>query len=195
MASLNQLNNSLLTISSHNFPIVLCGDFNVPNIDWVTVSSNLTTGSATHLCNLVLDNSLTQHVGSPTRDSNVLDLVFTNCDCISSVDVVDNLPSTDHFAVEFHLLVSIPTQTQCRRSLYNYKKADFDTFREVLFRVPWTCVSDCNDIEYSWSLWKDLFFAAVNECVPRVQWKRRKMKHWFSSNTISFIIKNVSSIC
>ena len=105
------------------------------------------------------------------------------------MDVVDNLPSTDHFAVEFHLLVSIPTQTQCRRSLYNYKKADFDTFREVLFRVPWTCVSDCNDIEYSWSLWKDLFFAAVNECVPRVQWKRRKMKHWFSSNTISFIHK------
>ena len=75
-------------------------------------------------------------------------------------------------------------------SLYNYKKADFDTFRETLSRIPWTCVIDCSDIEYSWSLWKDLFFAAVTvgKCVPQVRWKRRKMKHWFCDTT-TFIHK------
>ena len=105
---------------------------------------------------------------SPTHDNNILDLVLTSGDCVFSVDVVDNLPSTKHSAVEFHLSVSIHVQNPNQRSLYNYKKANFATFREVLSHVPWTCVTDCNDIEYSWSLWRDLFFAAVNKRVPQV---------------------------
>ena len=114
LESLNHLNNSLLTISSHGLPIVLCGDFNVPHIDWATVSPDSSTGPADHLCTIVLDTSLIQHVVSPTRESNILDLVLANCDCISSVGVIDNLSSTDHSAVEFHLSVSIPIQRQCQ---------------------------------------------------------------------------------
>ena len=163
----------------------MCGNFNVPNVDWATLSPTSFSGPADRLCTIVLDSSLFQHVNSPTRDNNILDLVFSNRDYISSVDVVDNLPSTDHLAVEFQLSVSIPVQRQCQRSLYNYKKADFDTFCVILSHIPWTCVIDCSDIEYSWSLLKDLFFAAVGECVPLVRWKRRKMKHW----SISFIHK------
>ena len=50
-------------------------------------------------------------------------------DCVSLVNVTDNLPSTDHSAIEFSLSVAIPIQSRCRRTLYNYKKSDFNAFR------------------------------------------------------------------
>ena len=65
--------------------------------------------------------------------------------------MIDNLPSTDHFAIEFLLSVGIPVQYHCQRTLYDYKKADFNAFREVLSHIPWDIVSDGDDIEYSWS--------------------------------------------
>ena len=101
-----------LLLSSRAFPIVFCGDFNVPYVDWATLSPTSSSGPADHLCTIVLDSSLYTHMDSPTRDNNILDLVFPNRDYISSVDVVNNLPSTDHLAVEFHLSVSIPVQCQ-----------------------------------------------------------------------------------
>ena len=67
---------------------------------------------------------------SPTHDGNILDLVLSNRDCVSLVNVTDNLPSTNHFAIVFLLSVTIPVQSRCQRTLYNYKKADFNAFRE-----------------------------------------------------------------
>ena len=174
MEALEHLSNSLMSLSSCNLPIVLCGDFNVPNIDWISVTPTSSTGPAELLFSIVADNSLTQLVYCPTRDSNILDLVLTNLDCVSLVNVTDGLPSTDHFAIEFSLSVGNPVQYHCQRTLYNYKKADFNAFREVLPHIPWDIVSDDDDIEYSWCLWKDLFFSAVNQCVPTTQWKERR---------------------
>ena len=187
LESISYLNNSLLSIAAYRHSIVLCGDFNVPNIEWASVSQTLDTSPADHWCSTVLDNSLFQHADCPTRDNNILDLVLSSGDCVSSVNVFDNLPSTDHSAVKFHLSDSIPVQHSTQRFLYNYKKANFSTFREVLFHVPWSCVTDCNDIDYTWTLWKDLFFSTVEKCKPQIHWKRRKMKHWFNSITIAFI--------
>jgi len=187
--ALVHLNNSLMSLSTCNLPLVLCGDFNVPNIDWVTVTPVSSTRPAELLCTIVADNSLAQLVDCPTRECNILDLVLANHDCVSLVNVTDNLPSTDHFAIEFSLSVNIPTQSRCRRTLYNYKKADFNLFREVLSHIPWDITRDSDDIEYSWSLWKDLFFSAVNQCVPTISWKRKKMKYWFSDTTVSLIHK------
>ena len=156
---------------------MLCGDFNVPNIDWVPVAPTSSTRPAELLCAIIAYNSLTQLVDCPTRDHKLLNLVLTNNDCASLVNITDNLPSTDHSTIEVSLPVGIPVQSHCRRTLYNYKKADFDAFREVLSHIPWDIVNDGDDIEYSWSLWKDLFFSAVNQCVPTVTWKRKKMKY------------------
>jgi len=172
--ALVHLNNSLLSLSSCNLPVVLCGDFNVPNIDWVSVTPVSSSRPAELLCTIIADNSLAQLVDCSTRDCNILDLVLSNYDCVSMVNVIDNLPSTDHLAVEFSLSVTIPAQSGRRRTLYNYKKADFNAFQDVLSHIPWDIMRYSDDIEYSWNLWKDLFFCAVNQCVPTINWKRKK---------------------
>ena len=111
--ALEHLNNSLISLSSCNLPLVLCGDFSVLNVDWVSVAPTSSTRPAELLCVIIADNSLTQLVGCLTRDCNILDLVLTNIDCVSLVNVTDNLPSTDHSAIEFSQSVAIPIQSRC----------------------------------------------------------------------------------
>jgi len=75
---LDQLYGTLCALTSSKCNIVLCGDFNVPNIDWNTMCPSSSSVAATTLCNIVADNYLSQVVLSPTHGINILDLVFTN---------------------------------------------------------------------------------------------------------------------
>ena len=92
------LNHCLLSISDYS--IVLCGDFNVPNIDWSVGFPTVSSLPANSLCDLVNDNYLSQLVTVPTRGDNILDLLFSNSpNFIANVQVTDNLPGTDHDAI------------------------------------------------------------------------------------------------
>jgi len=97
--------------------------------------------------------------------------------------VCDNLPGTDHDAVQFTFSILPPKQCPVYRYLYNYKKADFNKFRETLSSVPWE-IAESSDIDSWWENWKDLFFAAVSTDIPVVRWRRSKMKCWLSLATI-----------
>ena len=111
------LSNCLLSVST--LPIVLCGDFNLPYIDWSIGFPTISSPAANELCDLVRENCFTQVVSAPTCCHHLLDLVLTNKpDIVSNVCVVDNLPSTDHDAVRFMLNVVLPSQSPCRRILY-----------------------------------------------------------------------------
>jgi len=144
-------------LSITKFPIVLCGDFNVPNIDW-SIGFPTSCSASTILCEMVRDNHLCQMVYCPTRQYNILDLVFTNSpDIVTNVHTSDNLPLTDHDAVEFCLSVSIPSQLPCRRVLYNYKKADLSGLLETLSHVPWNTIEAADSIKSSWGLLKICF--------------------------------------
>ena len=181
-----ELQSSIVSLST-NSPIFICGDLNVPDISWTTVSPTSSDKNAALLCSLIHDLSLEQLIHSPTRGSNILDLLLINSpSIISGVEVVDNLPLTDHDAILFTLNVLSSKQTTVRRSLYNYKKADFNAYRETLATVPWD-ITESDDIETWWSQWKALFFAAVDDVIPQVKWKRRKMKSWLSPSTIKLV--------
>ena len=52
--------------------------------------------------------------------------------------------------------------------------------------MPWNCISS-SDVEEAWSLWKDMFFGAADVAISKVRWRRSKMKHWFSYDTIHLI--------
>ena len=89
--------------------------------------------------------------------TNVLDLVFTNRPgMVSSVEVTDNLPNTDHDCVEFYLDILPPKQASVHRLLYNYKETDFDMYCKSLDLVPWD-LAEAEDIDVWWTQWKDLF--------------------------------------
>ena len=54
------------------------------------------------------------------------------------------------------------------RTVYDFKRADFDRFRELLSASPWDTCLWGPSIEDSWQSFKDLLLAAVDECIPKV---------------------------
>ena len=72
--------------------------------------------------------------------------------------MVDNLPQTDHDSIVFHLIYSIA----------NYKKADFDIYQDTLLHSDLAKTSTVYDW---WCQWKDLFFAVVNDTIPKFSGK------------------------
>ena len=67
------------------------------SIGTTQVHIHCTCAAATLLCDIANEYSLQHMVSEPTRESNILDLVFTN----KVKRVVDNLLGTDHNAVLF----------------------------------------------------------------------------------------------
>ena len=66
MSVLEQLSLSLSNLSSYKCLLILCGDFNIPNINWSNLCPDLSSTAATALCNIATDNFLSQLVSFPT---------------------------------------------------------------------------------------------------------------------------------
>jgi len=79
------------------------GDFNYPDIDWITQTVNPGATAETHrFLECLDDNFVTQHVTEHRRSKAVLDLVMTRDPyIISSVNVMEPLGGSDHNMVTF----------------------------------------------------------------------------------------------
>jgi hypothetical protein len=78
----------------------------------------------------------------------------------------------------------ISSTDQCSRTVYNYRKADFDHLRRLLEILPWSLLSDCTSVDESVDLFYDLLFSAINGCVPKVNVKQRKHPDWFDIDIV-----------
>ena len=58
--------------------------------------------------------------------------------------------------------VGAPPQSPCKRIFYSYKKADMSVSCLMFHK-------NAIDIEESWQLFKDLFFAVVDMTIPRLK--------------------------
>ena len=142
------------------------------------------------LSDILLDRSLTQLVTQPTRGENILDLLLTNSpDMIYQVDVVDGIPGSDHSAIQFLARFVKPTLVRQNRPVYNFRRADFDRFRDLLSKIPWNCCFLTDIVDDVWISFKDLLFSAADQCIPKVLLSRRKRVHWLSADTIRMIRK------
>ena len=56
-------------------------------------------------------------------------------------------------------------------SIYNYKDADFGGLQELLNYIPWDIAYNENNMDFSTVKWMDLFLAAINDCVPKIEVK------------------------
>ena len=128
---LSILEASIQSIST-NSTVVLCGDFNIHNIDWnfITPTSSASDKAAVHLCSIVNNFSFQQLILEPTHGANILNLLLTNDSAaITSVDIIGSLPGCNHEALKFLLCLDPPSQPKTNRVLFNFKAADFDHFK------------------------------------------------------------------
>ena len=171
------------TIQEHH--VILTGDFNCPNIDWEHLS--VLPGAAEKevqqaLIDLALDFGLHQIHDQPTRQDNMLDLVFTN-----NPSLVKNSNSTpgisDHAMVvtDFEVLPHIVKHNQGR--CYIIQKANWSGIKHAtaeLSSLVQTRVENKEDIEDVWSFFKSSLSKILDDNVPSKIMKGRKSLPWFS---------------
>ena len=73
---------------------------------------------------------------------------------------------------------------QYYRQVYNYKIADWTHPKSLLEISNWDCACWDNDVNLNWSSWKDLLFAAVNECIPMTKTKKKPNAPWITKELL-----------
>ena len=107
--------------------------FNIPEFDWNTPNcASVDSPNATLLSDIIYDNFLFQLVKDPTRNANILILVF-----VASLDPVYDLkvglPFSDHNSISMLLSrKSFPGRKSQKLSYSITEKADWDHLRNLL---------------------------------------------------------------
>ncbi|XP_048787424.1 uncharacterized protein LOC125686903 [Lagopus muta] len=107
-----------------------------------------------------------QVVEESMRRGVLLDLILTNREgLVREVKVRGSLGCSDHEMVEFKIL-SGRSKAKSRIAILDFRRANFDLFRDLLGAVSWARVLEGKGACESWSAFKQLFFQAQDRCVP-----------------------------
>ena len=124
---------------------------------------------------------LTQSIDTPTRRDAILDLVISNCpENLMDTDVCDSLGSSDHNIVNFNLAGKLSRPYQAPKLVYDYKNANWESFRNELSSASWDSILNENNVDDMWSDWKGLFMRAVQNNISS-KIKPRKNVPWITS--------------
>ena len=169
LSSSDSLCELLKSIPSDKFShILICGDFNYPNIDW-------SLSSAPSCCeqlflDTVQDLYLFQHVLETTRNRNssssLLDLVFTNEEgMVSDIQYLPGLGLSDHLCLKFEL-ICYGNYMQDKKPKYNLRQADFDKMRTLIENINWEDALISSDIQQAWDVFASYYESFLKECIP-----------------------------
>jgi len=84
---------------------------------------------------------------------------------VSQVEVVSGIPGSDHEAIESLVKSTKPTLVRHNHFTYNFKKADFDRFRDLLSEIPWNCCFLSDNIDIAWTSFN---FTAADQCISKI---------------------------
>jgi uncharacterized protein with ParB-like and HNH nuclease domain len=74
---------------------------------------------------------------------------------------------TDHKILKFDLNLKIHPKIKSKRTVFNFKNANWIALKELLMHTPWDMAFVKNDINISLNTRCDLSFAAVNCGKPK----------------------------
>ena len=186
----NLLQQIVRAMEISNSKILLCGDFNLPNIDWVNSFVNDSDNSMSQLFfDKFNDLFLYQHVSEPTRQrgENVphcLDLVLTqNEHNVNDVTIHSPLGKSDHSVITWNLLVNKQRICETEQFRYDYCKADYVKLRRIMNETDWNCVTNAENVNSAWEYFNEVLSSAVHKCVPRVKVSDGKKMNppWFNA--------------
>jgi hypothetical protein len=149
---------------------LIMGDFNYPGIKWETLESDR-NGIAFR--DLVLDSFLVQHVHSPTREHNILDLVLSTSEAmVEHLVIQDHLGNSDHNSVWWELICSTWREGKDKMQR-KYFKGNYDAMREDLVTVKWEEEFQNMDVEAMWQRFRELLDLEMDKCVPSEKVRKR----------------------
>ena len=185
---INRLDESLkqVTNNKNGRHIILAGDSNCPDINWEKMTVN--KGAADRevqqaLLDLTIKHGLSQVHDQPSRDNNLLDLVFTNNPSI--VKSSTSVPGFSDHAMVLTDIDIIPQHVKQKpRKLYIFSKAnweniydDMDTLSRKINNSPSTTT-----VEDLWFTFKTGIEQSMDKNIPTKVCKTRKSLPWYNRN-------------
>ena len=175
--------------------IFVFGDFNVHHSEWLPHSNR--TDLAGELClNFSMAHDLSQIVTFPTRfpdnclhQPSLLDLFLTSVPDSCSVSSSPPFGSSDHAVVDVEIDFSVKSSVDrpFHRKTFNYKKADWDGFRDFLRDVPWSDIFSGSPNSAAKEL-TDWLLIGIDTFVPHRKFETKPHSPpWFSSVCASAI--------
>ena len=197
----SELQKTLKSVADLNSNhLLIMGDFNLPNIDWIKGSCDAGRGSIDfQMWQTFNDCFWHQHVLFPTRivrnqSKSTLDLLFTSDDNL--INIVKQLPpigKSDHIVLIFNLMVSRQKIDDFIKIL-DWQKADFGAINEVLAAIDWSDVLDDLNAEDANKYIEKILLHLVAEHVPerriikghRLKWETKKGRKLRNSKAAAF---------
>ena len=171
--------------SNNGKHIILAGDFNCPDIDWE--NSTVKKGAADRevqqaLLDLSIEHGLTQVHDQPTRDSNLLDLVFTNNP--SLVKTSTSVPGiSDHAMIVTDIDILPQFIRQKPRKFFLFSKANWDGITSDMNDLSESIINSANSsVDDLWTRLKTGIEESMTKNVPSKISKSRKSVPWFDKN-------------
>ncbi|CAM4648647.1 unnamed protein product [Lepidochelys kempii] len=153
-----------LTEATRSHALILMGDFNFPDICWE--SNTAVYRQSRKFLESVGDNFLAQVLEEPTRGGTFLDLLLTNwVELVGEAKVDENLGGSDHELVEFRILTQGRKVSSRIRTL-DFRKADFDSLRERMARIPWGTNLKGKGVQESWLYFKESLLRLQGQTIP-----------------------------
>ena len=164
----------------HNF---IVGDLNLESVDWHrnTASNN----THTQYINLLCDLGLSQLILHPThRSGNTLDILLSD-----SSHLVQNLEvmpigahiNLDHSPLKFLIHTHIKRNKISKRTIYNYKRANYTALNNDLNRNDWNYLLDSTEVGLGWSIFKTKLTTLCDKHIPKITVKETFKPPWFDS--------------
>ena len=167
--------------------IVICGDFNCPDINWeygFTSNQASNKGVQDRLIDISVENSLSQLQEEPTRQNNILDLIFvTNPSLVKNITTIPGL--SDHNAVIMDSFIKPCFTVTKKRKLYNFKKADWPSLETWCHNISNSIIEKSKlgyNIHQLWDLFKSTLKLGISQHVPSKFVKNRSSLPWINKH-------------
>ena len=181
---------ALKKLSNKHGQVVICGDFNFPQINWMhnTVQGGMLTEQS-KFYEATQDAFLQQHVNLCTRvrgsnEPSLLDLILTR----NSLEV-DNLKykspigASDHCLLVFDLLIEGNEPQLQADTKKKFFKGNYEEANNMFADINWIQELGGKDVQAAWDIFMMHYNAVVDHCVPtRMNGPNRKhrKKKWMT---------------
>ena len=168
---------------------IIVGDLNVHSVRWLRHSSG-ESGEGRALADVCRRHGLKQLVRSPTRGEHLLDLVLSD---VRGASAKVTARVADHHGVLAAVPLSVPESTKHRRTLWDFRKADWEQLQDKLAETDWTFISSADPEEGSQKL-TSMVLSAAAECIPQREAVVHRSSHpWLTKKAMAAVAKKHSA--
>lgn len=168
---------------------IVGGDFNLPDIDWPTLSTKghqYPARVSENFLDILVENNLEQQVDFPTRENKILDLIMTSHPTFKTrCKPLPSVGNSDHDIVLYDTSLAPYRPKPARRKIYLWKKMDMEGLKHDLQEYAQTFKPDTSlpdVVERAWRDFKEVLQQTVEKRVPSKTTPARHSNPWIDTS-------------